>query len=80
MWILSYPTIGHLTAPGLHVARGDWVTINYFDCFWTFELIVRKVVLACESLIHKGKSSASTIHKYMGVNFDITVGQGTQYD
>jgi hypothetical protein len=62
------------------ITRGDWVAINYFNNFWVFELITRKVVLACESLIHKGKSSASAIHKCMGVNFDITVRQGTWYD
>jgi hypothetical protein len=58
------------------ITQGDWAAINYFDYFWVFELITRKVVLACESLIHKGKASASAIHKYVGVNFDITVRQG----
>jgi hypothetical protein len=62
------------------VTRGDWVTINHFNCFWIFELIMRKVVSACESLIHKGMSSASTIYKYMRINFDIMVRQGTWYD
>jgi hypothetical protein len=56
------------------------VAINSFDCFRVFALITRKVVLAYESLIHKGKSSASAIHKCMGVNFDIMVRQGAWYD
>jgi hypothetical protein len=62
------------------IARGNWVTINYFDCFWVFELITREVVLVCKSLIHKGKSSTSTIHKGIGINSDISVGQGALYD
>jgi hypothetical protein len=56
-----------------NIARGDWVIINYFDCFSVFKSIIRKVVLVCKSLIHKGKSSISTIHRYISINFDIMV-------
>jgi hypothetical protein len=62
------------------ITQRDWMASNYFDCFWVLELIIMKVVLACKSLIHKEKSSTSAIYKFMGVDFDITVGQGTWYN
>jgi hypothetical protein len=74
--ILNFNIFGDIT-------RGDLVTINYFDYSWVFELIMRKGILAYESLINQAKSSISTIHKYIGINFDnfnIIIGQGIWYN
>jgi hypothetical protein len=51
-----------------NITRGNGSSIDNFDSFWGFQLVMGKIVLAGKFIIHKGISSASTVNKGMGVN------------
>jgi hypothetical protein len=51
-----------------NITGGNGSSIDDFDSFWVFQLVMGKIVLAGEFIIHEGKSSTSTVNKYMGVN------------
>jgi hypothetical protein len=51
-----------------NITRGNGSSIDNFDGFWVFQLVMGKIVLAGEFIIHEGISSASTVNKGMGVN------------
>jgi hypothetical protein len=51
-----------------NITGGNGSSIDDFDGFWVFQLVIGKIVLQGKFLIHEGKSSASTVNKGMGVN------------
>jgi hypothetical protein len=51
-----------------NITRGNGLSIDNLDGFWGFQLVMGKIVLAGEFIIHEGISSASTVNKGMGVN------------
>jgi hypothetical protein len=51
-----------------NITTGNRSSINDFNGFWVFQLVMGKIVLAGEFVIHEGKSSISTVNKGMGVN------------
>jgi hypothetical protein len=51
-----------------NITGGNRSSIDDFDGFWGFQLVMGKIVLAGEFVIHEGISSASTVNKGMGVN------------
>jgi hypothetical protein len=57
-----------------NITRGNGSSIEDFDGFWGFQLVMGKIVLVGEFIIHEGISSTSTVNKGMGVNSSIIVG------
>jgi hypothetical protein len=51
-----------------NITGGNGSSIDDFHSVWGFYLVMGKVVLAGEFVIHEGISSASTVNKGMGVN------------
>jgi hypothetical protein len=51
-----------------NITRGNGSSIDDFDGFWGFQLVLGKVVLAGEFVIHEVISSASTVNKGIGIN------------
>jgi hypothetical protein len=51
-----------------NITGGNGLSINDFNGFWGFQLVVGKIVLVGEFVIHEGISSASTVNKGMGIN------------
>jgi hypothetical protein len=51
-----------------NITRGNRSSIDNFDGFWGFQLVMGKIVLVGKFIIHEGISSASTVNKGMGVN------------
>jgi hypothetical protein len=51
-----------------NITGGNGSSIDDFDGFWGFQLVMGKIVLAGKFVIHEGISSASTVNKGMGVN------------
>jgi hypothetical protein len=51
-----------------NITGGNRLSIDDFDGFWGFQLVMGKVVLAGRFIIHEGISSASIVNKGMGVN------------
>jgi hypothetical protein len=51
-----------------NITRGYGSSINNFDGFWDFQLVIGKIVLEGKFIIHEGISSISTVNKGMGVN------------
>jgi hypothetical protein len=51
-----------------NITRGNRSSIDDFDSFWVLQLVMGKIVLVGEFVIHEGKSSATTVNKGMGVN------------
>jgi hypothetical protein len=51
-----------------NITRGNGSSINNFNGFWGFQLVMGKIVLASKFIIHEGISSISTVNKGMGVN------------
>jgi hypothetical protein len=51
-----------------NITGGNRSSIDDFDGLCGFQLVMGKIVLAGEFVIHEGISSASTVNKGMGVN------------
>jgi hypothetical protein len=51
-----------------NITTGNGLSIDDFDSFWGFQLVMGKIVLVGECVIHEGISSASIVNKGMGVN------------
>jgi hypothetical protein len=51
-----------------NITRGNGLSIDDFDGFWVFQLVMGKIVLAGEFVIHEGISTTSTVNKGIGVN------------
>jgi hypothetical protein len=51
-----------------NITGGNRSSIDDFNSFWGFQLVIGKIVLAGEFVIHEGISSASTVNKGMGIN------------
>jgi hypothetical protein len=51
-----------------NITRGNGSSIDDFNGFWGFQLVMGKIVLAGKFVIHEGISSVSTVNKGMGVN------------
>jgi hypothetical protein len=51
-----------------NISRGNGSSINNFDGFWGFQLVMGKIVLVGEFVIHEAISSACTVNKGMGIN------------
>jgi hypothetical protein len=51
-----------------NITRGNRSSIDDFHGFWVFQLVMGKIVLVGEFIIHEGISSVSTVNKGMGVN------------
>jgi hypothetical protein len=51
-----------------NITRGNGLSIDNFDGFWGFQLVMGKIVLAGKFIIHEGISSISIVNKGIGVN------------
>jgi hypothetical protein len=51
-----------------NITRGNLSSIDDFNGFGGFQLVMGKIVLVGEFIIHEGISSVSTVNKGMGVN------------
>jgi hypothetical protein len=51
-----------------NITRGNRLSIDDFDSFWGFQLVMGKIVLAGKFVIDEGISSASIVNKGMGIN------------
>jgi hypothetical protein len=51
-----------------NITRGNRLSINDFDGFWGFKLVMGQVVLVGKFVIYKGISSVFTVNKGMGIN------------
>jgi hypothetical protein len=51
-----------------NITRGNGSSIDDFNGFWGFQLVMGKIVLAGEFIIYEEISSVSTVNKGMGVN------------
>jgi hypothetical protein len=51
-----------------NITPGNGLSIDNFDGFWGFQLVMGKIVLAGKYVIYKGISSVSTVNKGMGIN------------
>jgi hypothetical protein len=51
-----------------NITRGNGSSIDDFDGFWGFQLVIGKILLLGEFVIHKGISSTSTVNKGTGIN------------
>jgi hypothetical protein len=51
-----------------NISGGNGSSIDDFDGFWGFQLVMGKIVLAGEFIIHEGISSVSIVNKGIGVN------------
>jgi hypothetical protein len=50
------------------ITGGHGLSIDDFDGFHGFQLVMGKIVLTGKFVIHEGISSTSTVNKGMGVN------------
>jgi hypothetical protein len=51
-----------------NITGGNRLSIDDFDGFCSFQVVMGKSILAGEFIIHEGISSTSTVNKGMGVN------------
>jgi hypothetical protein len=51
-----------------NITRGTGSSIDDFNSFWGFQLVMGKIVLVGKFVIHEGISSISTVNKGIGVN------------
>jgi hypothetical protein len=51
-----------------NITRGNGSSIDDFDGFWGFQLVMGKIVLAGKFVNHEGISSTSTVNTGIGIN------------
>jgi hypothetical protein len=51
-----------------NITRGNGLSINDFDSFWVFQLVIGKIVLVGKFIIYEGKCSLSIVNQGMGIN------------
>jgi hypothetical protein len=51
-----------------NITGGNGSSINNFNGFWVFQLVIGKIVLVGKFVIHEGISSISIVNKGMGIN------------
>jgi hypothetical protein len=51
-----------------NITGGNGLSIDDFDGFWVFQLVMGKIVLVDKFIIYEGISSISIVNKGIGVN------------